>query len=496
MELSTKENKIKKEDVILFILIFIFSIITNNAFLQKHYSSDTMCLIDLGYFCYPLKFFLLDGRIFSSLLCFLSGILNIPIDIYLFISNFIGLLLLALTTTVLFKFSIKYLKIDNKWIKVMVLFSTYTIIFNHMDIEYLIYQESCVMCAGVLFSVLAAISYLKDRRSIIKAFGLLVLSTLCYQGVLSIFPTLVIALSLLRKKNTKKEISKIYVKEVLKLGIMYILVMLISAGIIFLFNSILNSSSNRLERIKDIFEIIHLIPKTIINVLLLQSNLIPIFLSVIVMFVTIMITIKNNNLTYKYILTMLVAYMFCMLPIVIFGYVRARLLMAIGATMGISLLFITKVLNDEEDNGLIKKIKTIVLSIFVISYFIFNVINNTINGYEHLKAFKIDEKIGANINQIVKDYEEKSGYEIVKFSYTGDSNVQAYENGIKMLGPLTERKFAVPIKESLNYYCNKTLEKVPFSSNVYYEKFSGKNYTEFSEEQLVFIEDTLYMCIY
>ena len=47
------KNKIKKENIILFLCIWIFTIIMNNAFLQRHYSSDTMCLIYHGYFEYP-----------------------------------------------------------------------------------------------------------------------------------------------------------------------------------------------------------------------------------------------------------------------------------------------------------------------------------------------------------------------------------------------------------------------------------------------------------
>ena len=103
MKLNIKD-KIKKQDIILFIFICIFTMIANNAFLQRHYSSDTMCLIYHGYFDYPSHYFLLDGRIISTLVCYLGGILQLPFDTYLFISNFIGIMLLALSITILFKF--------------------------------------------------------------------------------------------------------------------------------------------------------------------------------------------------------------------------------------------------------------------------------------------------------------------------------------------------------------------------------------------------------
>ena len=492
------KNKINKQDVILFICILIFSMIANNAFLQRHYSSDTMCLIDLGYFDYPLNFFLLDGRIFSALICFLGGFLNLKIDTYLFISNFIGIFLLALTTIILFKFIVKYLEIENRWIKFLVLLSSYTIIFNHMSIEYLLFPESCVMCAGVLFSVLASITYLKNTKwKILKSFTLLSIATLCYQGLINIFPVLVIVLGFLKMRQSKKEMFKYYIKEILKLGLMFTFALLISAGIIFIFNNILQDSTNRLERMKEALILIKELHIASFVILIKQTNKIPAYLSIIIMCITSIIILKyNKNLLLKYILVIFTAYLFCIIPTLVYGYFLARMLMAVGATMGISLLFITSLLNKNDDDISIKNIKTILISTCVISYFIFNVTNNYINGYEHLKAFKLDEEIGAEINRIVMNYEKNSGKEITKFSYCYDIKAKKVHPKIKNIGPLTEKKFAIPIKESLNYYCNKKLEEVSFSSKVYYDNFYGKDYNEFSKEQIVFIDDTLYLCVY
>ena len=481
--------------------VFIFSIIVNSAFLQRHYSSDTMCLINYGYFNYPIKFFLLDGRIISTLMCYLGGILNLSFDMYLFISNFIGILILSLTVIILYKVTIKYLEIENKWIKFMTMLATYTIIVNHMSIEYLIFAESCVMCTGLMFSVIAAITYLDSKKGeIFESFAFLLLSSLCYQGLLSIFPAIVITLSLLKKrKDTKNEILKFYINEIFKLGVMYVLVMLINVGLVLIFNNLLDNSTYRLERVKNIVEMILTIPYNSFDILINQTNKVPQYLCVVVMIITSFLIIrysKNLNTLLKYILTMFTAYLFCIIPMLVFGYAESRMLMAIGATMGISLLFIIHYLNDNKDDITIKDVKTIIISICVIGYFIFNIINNGINSYEHLKAFKIDEENGKRINKLVKEYEESTGKEIKKIAYYHDVAEQKYEEGIKQLGPLTERKFAVPIVESLNYYCNKRLELVPFSVKVYYKYFVGKNYTKFSEEQLVFIDDILYMCVY
>ena len=492
-------NKIKKEDVILVILIFIFALIMNNAFLRRHYSSDTMCLIDLGYFEYPLNFFLLDGRIVSALVCFIGGILNLSIETYLLISVVIGILMLSISIVILYKFIINYLEIKNGWINYMLLFSIYTIIFNHMNIDYLLYQESCVMCLGLLFSVLAAISYAKQgERSIIKPFVLLLISTMCYQGLTSIFPTLALTLLFLKKKQDKKETIKFYIKHILILGLLFSLSMLASVVVIAVFNNILGSSTNRLERVNSAWQLIFEIPSITWETFLEQLLRLPKYLAFIVTGVTsvIIIRYKNLNMVLKYFLVNITAYLFCVLPIVVYGYLETRLLMAIGATMGISLLFLTSLLLENQENISIKNLKVLIISGCVIAYFMFNLINNYNNSYWHLVAFQRDEKIGKQIAEVIRKYEEETGNEVTKFSYYKDTQAQRYERGVKPLGVLTERKFCVPIKESLNYYCNKDLEEVRFLSKVYYKKFYNRNYTEFNEKQLVFIDDTMYMCVY
>ena len=500
MEKSIK-HKIKKQDLILFAVIWIFTMLVNNAFLQRHYSSDTMCLIYHGYFEYPTHYFLLDGRIFSTLMCYLGGILGLPFDTYLFISNFIGIALLSLTFVILFKFIISYLDIKNNWIRFLVLLSVYTIILNHMSLEYLLYPESCIMCVSMLCCVLATKTYLKKgKNSLIKSFVLLVIATLCYQGLISIFPTLVITLGLLKIKKDNKEKLKIFIKELFKVGIMFGMAMLISALLIVIFNYLLQDSSNRIEKIVNSLNYLKQIPKETYYILLKQCDRIPENLSILVMLITTLIIVNCNSkldLFIKYILSILVAYMFSIIPIAFYGYTTARILMSIGSTMGISLLFVIITLNNEKEISL-KNFKTVIITIGVISYFIFNVVNNYICGYEHLKAFKIDEEMGKEIAQIVKEYEEETGKEIKKFAYCYDVYSEPHSKGIKRFGSFTERKFAMPwcITESVSYYCNKKLEGIYLSPEVFLTYFIGKNYMEFSKEQIVFIDDTMNMCVY
>ena len=77
---------IKKEDKILFFIILAITALLGNAFLKTHFSSDTYVLLDLGYFKYPSQYFLLDGRLISTLVCYIAGIYKIPYFTYIAIT--------------------------------------------------------------------------------------------------------------------------------------------------------------------------------------------------------------------------------------------------------------------------------------------------------------------------------------------------------------------------------------------------------------------------
>ena len=49
---------------------------------------------------------------------------------------------------------------------------------------------------------------------------------------------------------------------------------------------------------------------------------------------------------------------------------------------------------------------------------------------------------------------------------------------------------------AINYYTNRNLERIKMPANVYDKYFKGKNWDTLEKEQLIFINDVLYFCIY
>lgn len=104
---------------------------------------------------------------------------------------------------------------------------------------------------------------------------------------------------------------------------------------------------------------------------------------------------------------------------------------------------------------------------------------------------------GKTIKYAIEKYEKENDTKITKFAYAFDQNPQQYSENIKEIGSLTERKIACPwcVQEALEFYTNRRFDLVKMPVNIF-SKFPQEDYTEFSEEQLVFSNDTLYMLIY
>ena len=68
----------------------------------------------------------------------------------------------------------------------------------------------------------------------------------------------------------------------------------------------------------------------------------------------------------------------------------------------------------------------------------------------------------------------------------------------KKLSSFTQRAFDnyYCIIEALNYYCNRKFEKTTMDEKIYTDNFLEKNWNTYSDEQIVFEGDTMYICTY
>ena len=139
-----KIKQLDKKNVILFFSIFATTLLLCSNFLQMHFSSDTYVLYDLGYMKYPSEYFLLDGRLISTIVCYIGGILNLPIPVYIVAMDFLGILFISIAIYMISKILEKIIKPEKTFTKILLIGASFVLILNQFTLEYLL-RSKCTL---------------------------------------------------------------------------------------------------------------------------------------------------------------------------------------------------------------------------------------------------------------------------------------------------------------------------------------------------------------
>lgn len=501
----------KKQKTIKYLIIFTITLLLCQNFLQLHFAADTYALYDYGYMEYPKIYFLRDGRLISSAVCFLAGILNIPMPAYIIGMAFIAIIFISIAIYIINQIFEDIIKPQKNITKLALTASCFVLILNQFTLEYLLFAESAIMCLSILLIVLAINVMVKEsKHKYIKIFLLLMLSALSYQCSLNIFPVLAISIYIIKgifdKRNWKIKLKEFCI-EMIKLALILLLILSICIGIIKICNKVLNNNENfqlenrisdlsnndvitqKNEKVKNCFNSVwnkglNMLPPYTLNITIATTLILLIFLR------------TKKHIIMQYIMLIIVIILMFIMGIYIFRYVECgRMNEPIMMIWGVSLIILIAQSQIVE----MYKIEKIIYMLAILS-FVINSIFLMQNITEHIAADRVDENVGKTIKRAVEKYEEKTGITITKFGYTFDANSQRYSAGIKPIGVLSERKFwsKVGVKKAVDYYCERKFQYVNYKllENIYREKIKGKDYDEFSEEQLIFYKDTLILLVY
>ena len=505
------KTKINKNEIYILLGILGVIIIICINFLQMHYSSDTYVLYNLGYFKYPSEYFLKDGRLISTLFCYLGGILHLPIPTYIIAMDFIGMVFLAISIYIISKIFIDIIKPENKKKEILIYLASFVLILNQYTLEYLLFPESAVMCVGILFTVLAIKSFVSDKKyKYIKTCIFLLLTGLSYQGELNIFPILailVIMLKQIKKEKKVKEFLKDIFKELIKFAGITIVVLAISFIIVKICGNIFGQDKQSFMIINNARVLrrkINLVLYYSKDVLINCISMFPkysILVCPILTIILLTVTKAKIQTIVNYIIIVITSIISVVFPLfVVTAAVCARLSIPAMMIFGISLLFLIANLKSDE-----RKYKEKIISIVVISVFVLNASFIVINSTEHIAANKVDENDGMQIKYLIEKYEQETGIQVTKFGYSYDFEPQQFAVGIKPMQSLTERKLACSwcILYAMDYYCERNFELVDFDTSILLEDKNKENinkgnqdYKAFSTEQIKFKNDTVYMVVY
>ena len=241
--------KFKKIILILLPVLAILFLSYGN-FLKFHLASDAYRIIDnTNQFMINLK--LIEGRLIQVLYFVILSIFGISINSinsYMFlyrINTIASIILLVVCTIFIYKILKKYIKDITTSKKIFLIICCLLLTVNVSICEYMLYFENVIIIFGLLLSIFSVYIYTKNikfKHAIIII--LLIISSFCYQGVNQIFITLSFLIFILKDKNNTN--SKCYFKELFKIGMLYLIPLLVNYVISYILNNILPNLDPRL----------------------------------------------------------------------------------------------------------------------------------------------------------------------------------------------------------------------------------------------------------
>lgn len=489
--------KNNKENITLYGIIFIMCIFICSPLLQMHIASDTYNFMDLGYFEYPSQYFIRDARLISTLMLYIGGILNLQYETFIVAMQILAVIIATTTIFCIYKVIIDRAKINSKNKKILILFSAFVIVFNCMALEYFLYAECSIMCLSVLISILAAIVFTSNSKHIyIKTLILMILATFCYQGAVNVFLPMVLLLLFIDKD--KKE-QKNIIKQIILAGTIICISYCVNVITMSISNILLNNEQERVTGdIISNFKNIDLILFIVIKATLITNfNLWPTAITIIVISITFILLLFQEKTTEKilqYLFLIVFSIGICIAPVFFMKNpsVEARMCMSIGSIIGMSFIYLVCL----EQN---KNILNYIISMMILIFFIYNTVNTIQIFTAHIATNKFDENMGAMIKYEIEKYEKETGFKITKVGACKDIAPRSFPAGWdKKLFSFTQRAFDnfYCLIEALNYFCNRKFEKVEMNLEIYEDNFKGKNWDIYSNEQIVFDKDTMYICTY
>ena len=494
-----EKKKNNKNQMYTFFVMLMFAVIICSNFFRMHFSQDTYCInVDYGYDRY-IKHFLSIGRILGAVQMFITKKLNIPFETMVIGSSVLATILLTLSWFILYSYTVKIAKIgENKKKQLLIAGITFSIIFNFCTFETLVFAEAIVLAFSILCATLASCIYTSNlkRKNIYTAI-LIFLTILAYQTSTSLF--LIITLVFIAFKN------KGNIKEILEKSIYVGLIYGVSMILGLLITKFLGNYLNWVERettLLSIKEMIQTIFKYLDFIVIKNFYIEPkgwnfiviIFLTII--FIAQVIKSKEYFHILEYIVLVALCCIIPILPLMAIPikdqYMETRMAMVFGALAGTLLLYLILVMKADETKAIKDIISIITITLFVINsiYFIRSSSENIATGY-------IDRNIAKSIIYNIEKYEKENDIKLKKIIVGYDKKPIYYYEGQIMLRSANGRGLATnfTVAPLIEYYCGEKYEWYVSQEEID-EKFSEKNWDAYSEEQLVFEGDTLYLCVY
>ena len=486
-----------KKEIKIYICLVAFVCVMCFPYLTMHYSTDDYTIIGDGYYKYGIETFLNAGRIFSSGITVLAGWVNIPISAFVQILFYFGILISCLCVMEIRRYIIRIKPEKNLKEKIIIIGIAFCIIFNFMYLENMYFAEIPIMALGILLFIKAS-EKLVDEKYILS-FVYLLIGELCYQGTINFFITFTFLLLLIKNNKINKDlIIKMLIAVFFCLGVVVINIVQIK-----ICGEIFNLKQNRLGSVKLIPNNISYILTHMDTILINTSGLFPKYIFIIFLisvYISLFIydykKIKeySNSFNILFLILVAIASSVAINVISLSSFGLGRMVFSVGTLIGLIFMYIYCVTDVFNEKSFLKNF----LICCLIIYIILNFINYTNAMFSGKIANKLDKQEAIQANRYINEYEEKSGIKVKYIAVAYDNNVTWNYKEIKHKSLYTHRALMIwwCNIQTINYFGNRNLEKVPMDTKIYNENFYNKNWDSLDKEQFVFKGDTLYYCVY
>lgn len=499
------KKKIKK-DIIIYIVIFILTLITYSGYVSMHYAADTYNIMNIGYTQYAINNSLIDGRIIMGILDILADCINMPINIAVVGSTIISLLVSCLAVIILKNMILELRKVESKFLEIITIIISYITIFNFMYVENLYFIEAIVMSISILMYILAIKEIMqKEKFYYIKALIMAIIATFCYQGTIGLFLAYSFVFTIIKNKESKKDIIK-DLTIILSIAFIAFILNLIQINVA---TNIFNMETKRIAgmqkillHIKNMFT--HFTSTIFYKIFINCCGLFPNALLIVFVFGIIATSIayeikyKNEKILIKIIeiIVVIILITIAMSIVGLNGYASGRIQNQVGALIGLIYIFLfcnTEIFNKND------KIKLVITGILLIYTFI-TITNTFYLLTQHKIVNKLEEEQCKELEEYIKEYEEKNNVKITEAKYFKINNTKYYFSNIPNKSVLTYNGVACSWSSigTINFYTNRHFknEQISIKDNEEIIKKYLKLMKEGYNNNFVIIDNILYYTVF
>jgi len=485
------------------IILFISTLMCFNFF-KPHYSMDTYFILHSGYTCYATTTVLPLGRPLSAFFLYFCDYLNLEVDTVVVCSSIISAVFMSLSAYIIFKNFIKYFN-NNLFNKTIIIVLSILSIFNFCTNDYLFYIESCVLGFGVLCAILGATIFVSNLKyKYIYSAILAILATISYQSILPIYVILIFIYMFFNNLDLKEKI-----KPTIICLLHFVIALLFNYIILKISINILSLAEYKIASIIDIiknaFNAITFFSKDIfIHDHFKYHIYFYIFIFVFICILMFLYNIKKRTLTkhiFIYITLFIISYLFTLSILITLDsfYSATRMFIGIPFSISILVIYALYILRNY-------KLPRILISLCILITFIYNFFFLTMSSKAMLEVNNKDKEIAYYVLNKIYKYEEKTNTTVtdIYIFKDADPTYDYYDIYLSPYSNISHKMISeecVTVSILCHYSNNKELyrfyaENSDDYETIYESYFKNKSWDSFSDEQLVFVDNSLYWCMY